>query len=63
MENEYLHNLFEEYKVPSIERIYIEGFKKFEKLEVSFNDNINILVGENESGKSTVLEAISLVFK
>ena len=45
----------------NIKNLYIEGFKKFEKLEVSFNDRMNIIVGENEAGKSTILEAIKIV--
>ncbi len=44
-----------------IEEIHIEGFKKFENLDIKFNPYMNIIVGENESGKSTVLEAIKIV--
>ena len=44
-----------------IKSIYIEGFKKFESLYVEFNQRMNIIVGENEAGKSTVLEAIKIV--
>lgn len=45
----------------SIKNIHIEGYKKFQVLDISFNENMNILVGENESGKSTVIEAINIV--
>lgn len=44
-----------------IKKIHIEGFKKFKKIDINFNENVNIIIGENESGKSTVLEAISIV--
>lgn len=44
-----------------IESIHIEGFKKFNLFDVSFNPHMNILVGENEAGKSTILEAIRVV--
>lgn len=44
-----------------IKSIYIMGFKKFNELNVLFNEHMNILVGDNEAGKSTVLEAIKLV--
>jgi len=44
-----------------IEQVYIEGLKKFEKLNVMLNPHMNIIVGENEAGKSTVLEAIKIV--
>ena len=46
-----------------VKSLLIKGFKKFEKLHIDFHDRINILVGENEAGKSTVLEALRLVFQ
>jgi putative ATP-dependent endonuclease of the OLD family len=45
----------------SIKKIYIKNFKKFEEYEIEFNNKINILIGDNEAGKSTVIEAIDLV--
>lgn len=44
-----------------IKSIHIEGFKKFISLNVEFNEHMNILVGENEAGKSTILDAIKTV--
>lgn len=44
-----------------IEEVHIVGFKKFRQLDVIFNPHMNIIVGENEAGKSTVLESIKLV--
>lgn len=44
-----------------IESIHIEGFKKFKNFDMEFNPKMNILVGENEAGKSTILDAIRLV--
>lgn len=44
-----------------IKSLHIEGFKKFVSLDVSFNEHMNILVGENEAGKSTILDAIKTV--
>jgi predicted ATP-dependent endonuclease of OLD family len=44
-----------------ITQIYISGFKKFSSETFSFNDDLNIIVGDNDSGKSTLLEAIELV--
>lgn len=42
-----------------IEKVIIQNFKKFKNpFEIKFNENINLLVGDNESGKSTILEAI-----
>lgn len=44
-----------------IKSLHIEGFKKFNILDVEFNKHMNILVGENEAGKSTILDAIKVV--
>lgn len=45
-------------------KIKTKNYKLFgESFEVSFNKNLNILVGDNHSGKSTVLEAINLVLR
>lgn len=43
-----------------IKKVYIENFKSFKKLELDLDGAINILVGNNEAGKSTILEAIHL---
>jgi putative ATP-dependent endonuclease of OLD family len=44
-----------------IKRIHIEGFKKFVNFTLDFNPDKTIIVGDNESGKTTILEAIDLV--
>lgn len=44
-----------------IKEINIENFKCFKgKFNLKLNEGLNILVGDNESGKSTILEAIHL---
>ena len=43
-----------------IKRVMIKNFKCFEKFDIEFNDNINIIVGNNNEGKSTIFEAIHL---
>lgn len=44
-----------------IKSLYIDGFKKFKTFTLNFNEDLNILVGENEAGKSTILEALMIV--
>lgn len=44
-----------------IKQLRIIGFKKFEDTTIKFNENLNIIVGENEAGKSTIIEAINIV--
>lgn len=44
-----------------ITRLHLEQFKRFDKLDLELCPGMNILVGDNETGKSSVLEAIALV--
>ena len=44
-----------------IKGLLVKGFKKFTSFEITFNEHMNILVGENEAGKSTILDAIKTV--
>lgn len=43
-----------------IKRVVIKGYRRFKSLDISPNLGMNIIVGDNESGKSTLLEAIAL---
>ena len=46
-----------------IKALRIEGFKKFNEITVaSFNDHMNIFVGENEAGKSTILKLLLQIY-
>lgn len=45
----------------NIKKMIIKGFKIFEDFEIEFNNGMNILIGDNECGKSTILEAIDVV--
>jgi putative ATP-dependent endonuclease of the OLD family len=44
-----------------ITRIHIEGFKRFTRFDLELNPTFNVIVGDNETGKSSLLEAIGLV--
>ncbi len=39
-------------------RLFISDFRNFNKSELEFSDNINVLYGKNGSGKTNILEAI-----
>ena len=44
-----------------LKKVNIENYKCFEgRFSASFNQGVNIIVGDNEAGKSTILEAINL---
>jgi predicted ATP-dependent endonuclease of OLD family len=44
-----------------ISKININGFRNFKSAEVIFNDGVNVIIGHNNSGKSNLLKALSLV--
>lgn len=47
-----------------ITKLKTKNYKSLgEDFEIFFNENLNIVVGDNHSGKSTILEAINLVLK
>lgn len=43
-----------------IKKLHVENYKCYEKVDIDFNNSTNIIVGTNEAGKSTILEAINL---
>ena len=44
-----------------IKDLYIENFKCFNKIKIDDIKKINFLVGKNNSGKTTILEALMLI--
>jgi predicted ATP-dependent endonuclease of OLD family len=44
-----------------IKKIKLFNFKRFVSFSLEFDEKLNILVGDNESGKSSIIEAINLV--
>jgi putative ATP-dependent endonuclease of OLD family len=46
---------------PTIVKIKIHNFKKFKSYEIELNEGLNVIVGDNEAGKSSVLLAADLV--
>lgn len=43
-----------------IKKVKIQNFKCYREFEIELNDGLNIVVGNNDAGKSTILEAINL---
>jgi AAA15 family ATPase/GTPase len=43
-----------------LKSIHIQNFKSFENVTIHFNEDINIFTGANNTGKTTILEAIAL---
>jgi putative ATP-dependent endonuclease of OLD family len=44
-----------------ISKLIIEGFRNFPRTEIMFNDGVNVLIGHNNAGKTSLLKAIGLV--
>lgn len=44
----------------TIRKIVLSNFKRFKSFELEFDDKLNVLIGDNESGKSSVLLALDL---
>ena len=44
-----------------LERIHIKNIGIIEDVEIEFDDKINVLTGETGSGKSLIIDSISLV--
>ena len=45
----------------TIKKLILGNFKRFKTLELEFDKELNIIVGGNEAGKSSVLQALDLV--
>ncbi len=45
----------------TIKKLALGNFKRFRTLELDFDRELNILIGDNEAGKSSVLQALDLV--
>jgi putative ATP-dependent endonuclease of OLD family len=41
-----------------LKKLVIVNFRRFEKLEVEFKKGLNVLIGENDSGKTGIIDAI-----
>ena len=46
-----------------IDKIKVKNYKIFQEKTIHLNDNVNIFVGENDAGKSTILEIVNLITK
>ncbi len=57
---ELINEIIKAQKSPYVRNITIKNFKLLKDIKLNFDKNINILIGENSSGKTSILQAISL---
>lgn len=41
-----------------IEQLQLNNYRNYGKLDISFDDKINVIIGENAQGKTNMMEAI-----
>ena len=44
-----------------LSKLKIKNFRKYKELEVSFKQGLNVLIGENDGGKTTIIDAIRIL--
>ncbi|MPM18829.1 DNA replication and repair protein RecF [bioreactor metagenome] len=46
-----------------ISRLKIQNFRCFQDVEIEFSEGLNVIIGENNCGKTTILKALQCFFK
>ncbi len=41
-----------------IEQLYLKNFRNYDELDITFDDKVNVIIGENAQGKTNLMEAI-----
>ena len=41
-----------------IKQLHLKNYRNYEQLDVSFENNVNVILGENAQGKTNVMESI-----
>ena len=55
-------NTILEVTVMEFKRVVIQNFKGIENMELTFFPGVNLILGENGVGKTSVLEAMTIAF-
>ncbi len=45
-----------------LKKLILENFRAYKKTEVEFDNKLNVIIGKNDIGKSTILEALEIFF-
>ena len=50
--------MYDDYAKMKIKKIILKNYRNYDNLEIDFNDNLNIIIGDNAQGKTNLLESI-----
>lgn len=45
-----------------IRNLYLKNFRGYSEITIPFDDSFNLIIGKNDIGKSTILEALEIFF-
>ncbi|WP_373035467.1 ATP-binding protein [Sulfurimonas sp.] len=45
-----------------LKKLRLENFRSYRELDIMFDDNMNVIIGKNDVGKSTIMEALEIFF-
>ena len=45
-----------------IVKLELENFRSYRNLEIDFQEDLNLIIGRNDVGKSTIMEALEIFF-
>jgi predicted ATP-dependent endonuclease of OLD family len=45
-----------------LKKLKLLNFRSYESIEIEFDQNFNVIIGKNDIGKSTILEALDIFF-
>ncbi len=43
-----------------LKKLHISGFRTIAELEITFNERLNVIIGENNAGKTAVIDALRI---
>lgn len=46
-----------------IKQIFLKNFRAYKEQEIDIDENLNLIIGKNDIGKSTILEALDIFFE
>ena len=45
-----------------LKSLYLKNFRAYKDVKIEFDENLNVIIGQNDIGKSTILEALDIFF-